>query len=79
MLADEYQLREIYTYGKQPDLINEEQNRVVEENYLWKNFLHSVIESSSDSTGYKPWSVQWMRSVYQLSGYNEEVDNNSNL
>ena len=79
LLADEYQLREIYTYGKQPDFINEEQNRVVEENYLWKNFLHSVIESSSDSTGYKPWSVQWMRSVYQLSGYNEEVDKNSNL
>ena len=79
LLADEYQAREIYTYGNQPNFISDEQNRVVEENYLWKNFLHSVIEPGSDTTGYKPWSVNWMRSVYELSGYNEEVDNNSNL
>ncbi|MBV6626004.1 MAG: GAF domain-containing protein [Rivularia sp. (in: Bacteria)] len=81
LLADEYQPREIYAYGKQPDFISEEQNRVVEENYLWKNFLHSVIESGSDSTGYKPWSVQWMRSVYNLGNcdYKEEIDNHPNL
>ncbi|MEL6459298.1 MAG: GAF domain-containing protein [Cyanobacteria bacterium J06621_15] len=82
LLADEYQPREIYTYGKQPDFISEEQNRVVEENYLWKNFLHSVIESGSDNTGYKPWSVQWMRSVYNLdkySDYQEEIDHHPNL
>lgn len=79
LLADDYQPREIYTYGKQPDFISEEKNRVVEENYLWKNFLHSVIESGSDSTGYKPWSVQWMRSVYNQGDYKEEVEKHPNL
>ncbi|BAY86659.1 GAF sensor signal transduction histidine kinase [Calothrix parasitica NIES-267] len=79
LLADEDQPREIYTYGKQPDFINEEKNRVVEENYLWKSFLHSAIESSSDSTGYKPWSVQWMRSVYNLGDCKDEVNNHPNL
>ncbi len=79
LLADEHQPREIYTYGKQPDFISEEQNRVVEDNYLWKNFLHSVIESGSDSTGYQPWSVQWMRSVYNLGDYKEEAEKHPNL
>ena len=78
LLADEHQPREIYTYGNQPDSIGEK-NRVVEENYLWKNFLHSVIESGFDSTGYKPWSVQWMRSVYNLGDCKEQVDNHPNL
>ena len=77
LLADEHQPREIYTCGKQPDFISKEQNRVVEENYLWKQFLHSVIESGSDSTGYKPWSVQWMRSVYNLGDYKQEVNNHA--
>ena len=71
LLADEHQSRELYTCGEQPDFLNAEKNRVVEENYLWKNFLHSVIESGCDSTGYKPWSVQWMRSVYNLGDRNE--------
>ena len=58
--------REIYTYGEQPADIDLEQ-RTVEENYLWKNFIHSmVVTSESDQTGYKPWSVQWMRSTYKL-------------
>ncbi len=79
LLADEHQPREIYTDGKQPDYLDEEHSRVVEENYLWKNFLHSVIESGCDSTGYKPWSVQWMRSVYNLGNYQEEVDSHPHL
>ena len=58
--------REIYTYGEQPADIDLEQ-RTVEENYLWKNFIHSmVVTSESDQTGHKPWSVQWMRSIYKL-------------
>ncbi len=57
--------KEIYTHGAQPNAINQQQ-RTVEENYLWKNFVHSVVEPSTDSTGYKPWSVEWMRSVYKL-------------
>ncbi|MEA5597952.1 GAF domain-containing protein [Rivularia sp. UHCC 0363] len=79
LLADENQPRELYTYGNQPDFLDVEPNRVVEENYLWKNFLHSVIEPGCDSTGYKPWSVQWMRSVYNLGNYKEEVNNHPNL
>ncbi|MGB3653606.1 MAG: GAF domain-containing protein, partial [Rivularia sp. (in: cyanobacteria)] len=78
LLADENQSRELYTCGEQPDFLDAEKNRVVEENYLWKNFLHSAIESGSDSTGYKPWSVQWMRSVYNLGDRNE-VDNHPHL
>lgn len=66
LLANETQPRELCTCGKQPMLIHAEQNRVVEENFLWRNFLHSVIESSPDSSGYRPWSVQWMRSTYSL-------------
>ena len=58
--------REIYTYGEQPADIDLEQ-RTVEENYLWKNFIHSmVVTSESDQTGHQPWSVQWMRSIYKL-------------
>ena len=57
--------REIYTYGEQPADIGLEQ-RTVEENYLWKNFIHSIVASEPDQTGHKPWSVQWMRSIYKL-------------
>ena len=57
--------REIYTYGEQPADIDLEQ-RTVEENYLWKNFLHSIVTSESDQTGHEPWSIQWMRSIYKL-------------
>ena len=57
--------REIYTYGEQPTDIDLEQ-RTVEENYLWKNFIHSIVTSELDQTGHKPWSVQWMRSIYKL-------------
>ncbi len=66
LTANETQPRELCTCGEQPALIHAEQDRVVEENFLWRNFLHSVIESSPDSSGYRPWSVQWMRSSYSL-------------
>ncbi|MGD1911572.1 MAG: GAF domain-containing protein [Rivularia sp. (in: cyanobacteria)] len=79
LLTDQNQGTELYTCGGQPDFLDFEQSRVVEENYLWKNFLHSVVESGSDSTGYKPWSVQWMRSVYKLADEPEIVDNHSHL
>ena len=57
--------REIYTHGEQPADIDLEQ-RTVEENYLWKNFTHSMVAPESDQTGHKPWSVEWMRSIYKL-------------
>ncbi|MBE9060415.1 GAF domain-containing protein [cf. Phormidesmis sp. LEGE 11477] len=58
--------KEIYIYGLQPSVIDVEHNRTVEENYLWKNFVHSVTEANPDTTGYKPWSVQWMNATYKL-------------
>lgn len=66
--------KEIYTHGPQPNAIEAHQQRTVEENYLWKNFIHSVVESATDSTGYKPWSVQWMRSVYKLTNSQCDAD-----
>lgn len=59
--------REIYTYGNQPDDIDSQQQRTVEENQLWENFVHKMMASEPDKTGYKPWSVNWMRSVYRLA------------
>ena len=58
--------REIYTCGEQPENIDPERQRTVEENYLWQNFIHSITASEPDQTGHKPWSVQWMRSIYKL-------------
>ncbi len=66
LLPNEHQARELYTCGEQPAFIDEENSRTVEENYLWKNFVHSVVEQASDETGYKPWSVEWMRTTYSL-------------
>ncbi|MEM7554704.1 MAG: GAF domain-containing protein [Cyanobacteria bacterium P01_A01_bin.84] len=79
LLPDENKPREIYTYGEQPDFLDAEQDRTVEENYLWKNFLHSAVELNSDSTGYRPWSLQWMYSVYNLGKKYEELDSHLNL
>ncbi len=66
LMASKSQPRELYTCGEQPVPIHEAQGRVVEENFLWKNFLCSIIEPGPDSSGYRPWSVQWMRSVYSM-------------
>ena len=74
LLADEHQPSELHTCGDQPAVIDPAQARVVEENYLWKNFIHSVVESGSDSSGYKPWSVQWMRSAYSLGAEKTKID-----
>ncbi|HEY9883904.1 MAG TPA: GAF domain-containing protein, partial [Thermosynechococcaceae cyanobacterium] len=43
------------------------QNRSIEENLLWQQYLHSSLEQPSDETGHKPWSVEWMRAVYELA------------
>lgn len=74
LLADEYQPSELHTCGEQPAVIDEAQARAVEENYLWKNFIQSVVESGADSSGYKPWSVQWMRSAYSLGAEKSKID-----
>ncbi len=66
--------KEIYTHGSQPNNIEPKHQRTVEENYLWKNFVHSVIEPGTDSTGLRPWSVRWMNTVYRLGDEGQVPD-----
>jgi light-regulated signal transduction histidine kinase (bacteriophytochrome) len=58
--------KELYTIGEQPTPIDASQNRTIEENLLWQKYLHSVLDATIDATGHQPWSVEWMRSVYEL-------------
>ncbi len=77
LLASGDQSVEIFTCGIGPDAIDIEGNRVVEENRLWQKYLYSVIETSIDQTGYKPWSVEWMRSVYDITKVSNEQFSNT--
>lgn len=67
LFSDSHHPRELYTCGEQPSLIDPTQNRCIEENLLWQKYLHSVLKTSTDGTGYHPWSVEWMRAVYVLA------------
>ncbi|WP_068817780.1 GAF domain-containing protein [Phormidesmis priestleyi] len=62
LLPDSDQISELYTCGEQPRHL--EGNRAIEENRLWHQYLFSVINHQPDGT--KPWSVEWMRSIYNL-------------
>lgn len=66
LLPSESQPKELHTCGEQPAFIDKAQTRTIEENYLWKNFIHSSVESAETEGHHKPWSVQWMRSAYSL-------------
>ncbi|MEL6552307.1 MAG: GAF domain-containing protein [Cyanobacteria bacterium J06621_11] len=79
LIGEEGLPKEIYTHGTQPNLIDLEHSRTVEENYIWKNFLHSIVETETDSTGLKPWSVQWMNTVYQLGDEGQTPNAHPNL
>lgn len=61
--------REIYTIGEQPALIDDKNERSIEENLLLQKYLHSVLDPSVDETGYYPWSVEWMRTIYGLQAH----------
>ncbi|MBD1865389.1 MULTISPECIES: GAF domain-containing protein [Trichocoleus] len=67
LFPDTHHPRELYTCGEQPTLIDSTQNRCIEENLLWQRYLHSVLTTATDGTGYQPWSVEWMRAVYELA------------
>ncbi len=54
LMATDKLPREIYTCGNQPNDIDSAQQRTVEENELWKNFVREMIPSEPDKTGYKP-------------------------
>ncbi len=62
LLADSDQSSELYLFGNQPKRL--ERDRSIEENYLWNRYLRSGVNLQPD--GVKPWSVEWMRSVYEL-------------
>lgn len=66
LFANEQLPKEIYTIGEQPALIDPVRNRSIEENLLLQKYLHSVLDASVDETGRQPWSVEWMRTVYEL-------------
>jgi hypothetical protein len=66
LFAVEHLPKEIYPIGEQPALLDPNQERAIEENLLWQNYLHSILDSAVDETGCRPWSVEWMRTVYAL-------------
>jgi hypothetical protein len=67
LFPDAHQPRELYTHGEQPSFIDPAQKRFIEENLVWQKYLHSVLNTSTDGTGYQPWSIEWMRAVYALA------------
>lgn len=56
---------ELYTHGKQPTMLD--QGRLIEENILWQNYLHSMPTADTTDLTNTPWSVEWMRKTYALS------------
>jgi light-regulated signal transduction histidine kinase (bacteriophytochrome) len=67
LFADGLLSRELYTCGEQPTFINAAHQRSIEENLLWQKYLHSVLNEPVDETGHFPWSVEWMRAVYDIA------------
>jgi GAF domain-containing protein/CheY-like chemotaxis protein len=71
------QFANLYTCGIQPDPIEDIfqdgiiDERYIEENLLWQKYLMSVATPSTPEDNHsltpKPWSVEWMRSVYACS------------
>jgi len=72
---------ELYTCGIQPEPIDRDRHRYIEENLLWQKFLTSVAiaPDRESSSGTKPWSVAWMRAMYALSDVPRESNTNSNI
>lgn len=70
---------ELYICGKQPENLDPNNGRPMEENRLWQRYLASVAATiaapdRTDTTGVTtPWSVSWMRQRYDLSPTAHEV------
>ena len=78
----------VFTEGIQPTLLPND--RPLEENLIWQQYLHSNIPSNSSSNSSNAqspsqngqqtaeWSVEWMRSIYNLEdGLNNDVNHNN--
>jgi GAF domain-containing protein len=75
LLPDSAQISELYTCGEQPRHL--EGNRPIEENRLWHQYLFSVVSLQSD--GIKPWSVERMRSIYNLKEPPQDFSSDFNV
>lgn len=75
---------ELYTCGVQPEALEGENERHIEENLLWQKYLTSVVppvktEEFAKESGLQPWSVKWMRLVYALEDLSEESATETNI
>lgn len=59
------QSAELYCCGDQPARLDHD--RLIEENALWQNYLHSTQAVEITDAESRPWSVDWMRKNYSLS------------
>ncbi len=72
LTAEAAQSAQLYTWGEQPDPLDQGQGRPIEENLLWQKYLHSSVApatptASETSETAKLSSVQWLQSVYALT------------
>ena len=68
--------RELYVVGMQPQPLSAIDQRPFEEHRLVHEFLQSVLATDAPSNGQvQPWSVDWMRSIYQLAAQPQECAN----
>lgn len=68
--------RELYVAGLQPQPLSAIDERPFEEHRLVHEFLRSVVSTDVPNSGQvQPWSVEWMRSIYQLTAQPQEVVN----
>lgn len=66
---------ELYTCGDQPAKLD--QDRPIEENILWQNYLQSTQPNTQDQKS-RPWTVDWMRKTYAIEqDANESPHHNS--
>ncbi|UKO96783.1 GAF domain-containing protein [Nostoc sp. UHCC 0870] len=74
---------EVYVCGTQPEPLDRATGRPIEENILWQNYLKSVLvknDAQGDAnTASKPWSVQWMRSMYALKEVPQTLETETDI
>ncbi|MBU7587208.1 MAG: GAF domain-containing protein [Nostoc sp. TH1S01] len=73
---------EIYTTGIQPEPLEPETGRPIEDNILWQKYLDSVLVKLDEPPGShtsKPWSVQWMRAMYALKEVPKTLETESDI
>jgi light-regulated signal transduction histidine kinase (bacteriophytochrome) len=77
LAEDATQKVELFTYGDQPRCLDTVTQRPIEENLLWQNYLRSAAVSPVVTRSSRPWSVEWMRSVYSLAPVGDAIGSDS--